>query len=201
MQEMNSLLSGSASKRRALRRIALLGVCVFGLCACSPERDINDQLIVAARANDIQKVHALIEKGADINAREKVVGEGETALFRAASMGHNEIVKLLLASGAMLQEQPNKPTALIMATWGGHTETVRTLLENGANPNAKSEGGWTAIAHASRKGYFEIARLLIEKGAEVNVQLPDGNTPLSWAKATENPKMVELLKRAGARGS
>jgi len=185
----------------ALRLLGLLALCLANLSACAPERDIHDQLIIAARKNDIEKVNELIVKGADVNAKEKVVGEGYTALFHAASYGHTAIVKLLIEKGASVNERPGRNTPLIIASWGGYTDTVQVLLEAGADPNAKDESGWTALTQAARKGYVEIARLLIKKGANVNVRLSDGNTPLSWAKAKQNQEMIELLKRAGAKES
>jgi len=159
------------------RLFGLLVLCLAGLSACAPERDVHDQLIVAARTGNIEKVKELLAKGADINAREKVVGEGHTALFNAASAGHTEVVKLLIEKGAKVNEPPGKITPLLMAAWAGHTDVVRVLLQAGADPNAKDEKGWTALTDAASKGHLEIARLLIEKGADVNVRLPDGNTP------------------------
>jgi len=179
--------------------LALLAVYLVGVSACAPERDIHDQLIVAARTGNLEKVQELLEKGADIKAREKVVGEGRTALFNAASAGHTEVVKFLVAKGADVNEQPGKVTPLIMAAWAGHVDTISVLLQAGADPNAKDDSGWTALTHAARKGYIKIARLLIDKGADVNVRLSDGNTPLSWARTTRNQEMIELLKRAGAK--
>lgn len=189
MQAINRVMS---------QRLALLLLCFMGISACAPEGDINNQMIVAARMGDLEKVKHLVGKVDDINAREKVVGNGYTALFNAASAGHTDVVKFLIEKGAKLNERPGEATPLIMASWGGHTDTVLVLLHAGSNPNAKDESGWSALAHAARKGYFDIARLLIENGADVNVRLPDGNTPLSWAKAKKNQKMIDLIKSAGA---
>lgn len=183
------------------RIFGFLVLCFFCLSACGPERDIHDQLIIAARKNDIEKVKELIAKGADVNAKENVIGEGYAALFHAASYGHTAIVKLLIEKGADVNERPGRNTPLIIAAWGGYTDTVQVLLEAGADPNAKDETGWTALTQAARKGYIEIAQLLIKKDADVNVRLSDGNTPLSWAKAIKNQKMIDLLKRAGAKES
>jgi ankyrin repeat protein len=166
--------------------------------ACGPERDIDDQLIIAARKNDFKKVEELIQNGANVNAREKVVGEGETALFNAAAAGHANIVKLLINHGGRVDRPPGKVTPLMMAAWAGHTDTVRVLLSAGADVNAKDNNGHAALTDAVRKNHTAVARLLIEQGADVNVRLPDGNTPLSWAQAKKNQEMIDLLTRAGA---
>ncbi len=181
------------------RLLGLLVLCLAGLSACAPERDIHDQLIIAARKNDIEKVKELIAKGADVNAKEKVVGEGYTALFHAASYGHTAIVKLLIEKGAKVNESPKRTSPLMMAAWRGYTNTVQVLLEAGADINAKDDQGHTALTDAVRKNHIEVVRLLVSKGADVNVRLPDGNTPLSWAKAKQNQEMIELFRRAGAK--
>jgi ankyrin repeat protein len=155
-------------------------------------------MIIAARKNDIEKVRELIQKGADINAREKVIGEGETALFHAAAAGHPEIVKLLIDKGASANRPAGKLTPLMMAAWAGRTDTVRVLLEAGADVNAKDDQGHTALTDAVRKNHTAVVRLLVEKNADINVRLPDGNTPLSWATANKNAEVIELLKRGKA---
>lgn len=172
---------------------------VIFLVTCGPPRNINDQLIIAARKNDITKVRELIKKGANINATEKVIGEGQTALFHAASYGHTEIVKLLIQSGADVNARPSgRSTALMMAAWAGYTNTVRVLLNAGADVNSKDEKGDTALTEAVRKNHLEAARLLIERGANVNTRSVDSNTPLSWARANNNSELISLLKKAGA---
>lgn len=180
--------------------LSLAVLALTAISACVPERDIHDQLIVAARKGQVEKVKELIKLGADVNAKEKVVGEGRPALFHAASYGRTEVVKLLLQHGADVNEQPaGRTTSLMIAAWGGYTDTVKILLEAGANVNAKSADGNTALTEAIRKVQINVARLLVEYGADVNARLSDGNTPLSWAKAIKNEELVMLLKRAGAR--
>lgn len=177
----------------------VLLLCNMSLIGCESKRDIHDQLIVAARSNDLRKVEELLDKGADVNAKEKVVGEGETALFHAAAAGHTTIVKFLIAKGANVNRPPGKITPLMMAAWSGHTDAARLLLKTGADLNAKDDQGHTALTDAVRKQHFAVVQLLVDKGADVNVRLPDGNTPLSWAKAKGNDEMIKLLKRAGAK--
>lgn len=183
-------------RHRVLNVSLLLGVLLALLTiGCGPERDINDQLILASRKGDLNKVKELLGKGANVNAREKVTGEGQPALFHAASYGHTEIVKLLIEKGANVNA---KPPALTVAAWAGHAETVRVLLEAGAMVNAEDDGH-TALTDAVRKDHRQVVQLLLVHGANVNARLPDGNTPLSWAKANKDEEMVKLLKTAGAR--
>src|SRR3712207_2495053 len=60
-------------------------------------QSVNEKLWEAARSGDAAAVRALLERGADVNARFRY---GQTALFKAAERGHVEVVKLLLERGA-----------------------------------------------------------------------------------------------------
>lgn len=81
-------------------------------------------------------------------------------------------------------------------------EIVRHLLQKGANPNAKDEGGMTALGWAAYKGHTNILEELIDAGADANLPTA-GSTPLCTVISGEaGPgewlKMVEALLRANA---
>ena len=60
-----------------------------------------------------------------------------TPLMEAASAGHTDIVRLLIAHGADVNAQSSSGnTPLMYACAGGHEEVVRVLLEAGANVEA-----------------------------------------------------------------
>ena len=65
---------------------------------------VNDALIYASGAGDLEIVKLLIEKRADLNAKNL---NGDTALIRASSNCHFEVVKLLLNNGADVNVQDN----------------------------------------------------------------------------------------------
>ena len=52
---------------------------------------------------------------------------------------------------------------------------------------------------AVREEKFSTAELLIARGANVNIRNEHGATALSWAERAGDMKLVERLKRAGAR--
>jgi ankyrin repeat protein len=60
-------------------------------------KEINEELLEAAKIGDKQKVEQLLEEGADVDAKDE---DGKTALMFAAFMGHEEIVELLKSYGA-----------------------------------------------------------------------------------------------------
>jgi len=93
--------------------------------------DINNELIMAVKNGDVEKVQRLIEQSANVNAKRE---NGWTALRWAAFFGHKEIVKLLIQAGADVnaKEYEYGRTALYYAREEGHEEIVQLLLEAGA---------------------------------------------------------------------
>src|SRR5262245_45626385 len=89
--------------------------------------ELNDHLYEAVRKGDASAVTALLDKGADVNAKFRY---GATALFKAAERGNLEIVKILLARGADVGVKDTfyGATAMSWALDGGHVDIVNTLL-------------------------------------------------------------------------
>src|SRR5207244_4490038 len=81
---------------------------------------------------------------------------------------------------------------------------VTMLVYRGADVNASDNYGITALMHAVYGATDEAAliknvRLLIRSGARVNDHNQFGQTALSIAEKAENKKIIDLLKRAGAK--
>ncbi len=81
-------------------------------------------LQTAALRNDIQGARRVLEKGVSESSKNK-------ALYIAAGRGHNEIVQILLDSGADVNA--DNARALQKAASIGLVETVMLLLSNGAD--------------------------------------------------------------------
>ena len=158
------------------------------------KRDDDDMaLIKASRDGHTETVAMLLEKGADVNAKDN---GGYTALLWASHDGHTEIVAMLLDNGANVNVKDNDGfTALYWASQNGHTEIVAMLLENkyGTDVNAKSINGQTALHSASNNGHTEIVTMLLEKGANVNAKMKDGDTALFLATNHGRTEMVRML--------
>jgi quinoprotein dehydrogenase-associated probable ABC transporter substrate-binding protein len=87
--------------------------------------------LMLASANDAQQLaKALIQKGADVNARN---AGGVTALMMAAAGGHAEMASLLLGAGANLKATTDRgDTALSIARAKGDDRMVKLLGTPGA---------------------------------------------------------------------
>jgi predicted LPLAT superfamily acyltransferase len=91
----------------------------------------TEELWAAARAGDAARVTAALDKGVDANVKTRY---GATALTFAADRGHLEIVKLLIARGADINQQDTfyQMRAIDMAMANNHPEVVTLLLERGS---------------------------------------------------------------------
>lgn len=77
----------------------------------------------------------------------------------AASYGHTEAVKALIAAGADVNAKTNDgKTALMKAASRQDIETVKILIAAGADVNVKTEDGQTALSRAKSANIAELLR-------------------------------------------
>ncbi|KAL9976144.1 hypothetical protein ACROYT_G013400 [Oculina patagonica] len=100
----------------------------------------------AAIAGNSQRVKELLEKGADVNARDYC---GWLPIHEACNHGHLDVAKLLLMAGSHVNDQSGQHccgiTPLHDAAENGHLDLVKLLLSHGASINLKDEKGRTAL--------------------------------------------------------
>ena len=150
-------------------------------------------------------VKMLVEKGADVNFRDK--DRGDSVLERALDNGDLPVVKVLMEKGAklddpffeaiirddrtgveaMLKKDPKKARSSLWPEWEnrldalhvaaimGRTQIIVMLLKNGVS--AKSESGALAVGLAARCGHKDTVEYLISQGGPV-----DGETKASAGK-------------------
>lgn len=155
----------------------------------NPKQELNDQFWEAVRKGDVPTVTALLDKGADVNAKFRY---GATALFKAAERGHTDVVKLLLARGAdvTVKDTYYGATAMTWALQNKHFEAVRAILEkDAASVN-------DVLMTGAREGNVAMVRVAIEKGGLKPETLTGALTAASGDE--KNAEIVEMLKKAGA---
>jgi hypothetical protein len=138
-------------------------------------------LIGAALSGNAKVVALLLERGADPNAvAELERGILQTPAGVAASMGHADCLRLLMAAGADVNVQggPFNHTALLGAAITPSKETVHLLLAK-ANVNATDWSGHTALDWAARRGETEIVKMLREVGTEQAKPVSPPDKPLA----------------------
>jgi len=129
-----------------------------------------DVVTIAAVAEDVPMLKVALEGGT--SAKNVTSPYDGTALIAAAHLGHDEVVRVLIAAGAPLDHVNNLGwTALIEAIVLGnggkrHVETLRALVVAGANPNLADGRGTTPLALARGRGYREMVEILEQAGAK-----------------------------------
>ncbi|XP_033224897.1 ankyrin repeat domain-containing protein 17-like isoform X3 [Belonocnema kinseyi] len=123
-----------------------------------------------------------------------------TPLMEAASAGHADIVRLLIAHGADVNAQSTSGnTPLMYACAGGHEEVVRALLDAGANVEDHNENGHTPLMEAASAGHVPVAKILLDHGAGINTHSNEfKESALTLACYKGHLDMVRFLLEAGA---
>ena len=154
-------------------------------------RSKDGQLLKAAQFGDLDSIRALLDEGADIEARDR--GRA-TTLVIAAKHGHSQIVQLLIDSGANVNAKTeSSETALFFAAKDDKTvDIVQLLLDNNADINATSTFGSPLIV-AAEKGAVAVLQLLLDRGA--NTEPKDGHiyNALHRAVIARQLKSVKVL--------
>ncbi|CCX10138.1 Similar to Ankyrin repeat domain-containing protein 50; acc. no. Q9ULJ7 [Pyronema omphalodes CBS 100304] len=123
-------------------------------------------LFHAARKGHLKTVELLLERGAEVDSKDK---NGRTPLsFAAKAYGSFETVKLLLERGAEVDSKnKNGRTPLsFAANEYGSLETVQLLLERGAEIDWKDKDGRTPLSYATLNDNTKIVALILERGAD-----------------------------------
>jgi len=126
-------------------------------------------LILASHSSEYVIVKALIDRGADVNAKQTI---GLTPLMMATDAGHRKIVQLLLDSGACVDDNDNMLGAgpIHAAVSNGDYAILDVILNKKANLDLQTHTGLTPLMIASCKGQLDLSELLLKHGASPNIQ-------------------------------
>ena len=145
-----------------------------------------------------EMIQALIDAGADINAKEKVTGL-TVLMYAVDDTSDVNIIETLIKHGADVNAKKDDGwTALMLAAYGNkNSEVIEKLIGNGANVNDKNDKGATVLMYAAEHNQNpEVIETLIKNGADVNAYL--GDVPIATAvyiALSENPnhQILETL--------
>ena len=148
-----------ARQRDAIRQLAKAGADLGAL-----ENDRYDAVTIAAVADDEETLALLLSLGA--SAKLTTSRYDGTALIAAAHLGHDGVVRQLIAAGAPLDHVNNLHwTAVIEAIVLGdggarHQACLRALVDAGANLALADRSGQTPLQLARSRGYEAMVRIL-----------------------------------------
>jgi ankyrin repeat protein len=128
------------------------------------DNDRYDAVTIAAVADDEATLRVLLAEGA--SAKLTTSRYDGTALIAAAHLGHDGVVRQLIAAGAPLDHVNNLHwTATIEAVVLGdggprHQATLKALIDAGANTKLADREGRTPLQLARARGYAAMVKLL-----------------------------------------
>lgn len=156
---------------------------------------IFDDFLSDIQAGDLQKVTEAIALNPNYIAEVSNQNGQATALQTATTSGHLEIVKLIVESGAELEQAPGTTsTPLQLAVSCDYPEIVKYLLDRGAifEHNTEQDPIFVAIGY----GYEKTLRHILQAYQERSIDLPE--KLLFNTLAYEHPKCLGLLIEYGA---
>lgn len=187
----------------------MLALLVLAAASCGGEDagvsdpELDAQLIGAARAGELEAVEELLDRGANVDARDS---NDSTALVAAAYGNHVEVARLLIGARADVNAKDvTEQSAFHIATSevGEGVALLELTLDSGADVTAKDGYNGTGLIRAAHRGYVEIVRRLLEAGIEI-----DHVNRLRWTALLEaiilgdggeaHTEVVRALVEAGA---
>jgi ankyrin repeat protein len=161
-----------------------------------PGKDEMTPLHTAARNGSFAAVAALLEHGAEVNAKDT---HGCTPLHSAIYGHHTAVARFLLDRGADANAARSEgATPLYYAAKAGDTNLVSLLLARGAKPHVPTGVGYIPLHAAVQGEHTAVAEMLVAAGASVEAGDRDGYTPLHLAAKAGNRTMAEWLLNHGA---
>ncbi len=132
------------------------------------------------------------------NGGDASLGEGTTALMRAAKANDLPVMKMLLDAGAspFITQKDHTTVVMIAAAGGaaagaystalpvseeGAIEAIKLCLDRGVDVNAFNSGGLTALHRAAARGADKVVKYLAERGAILDIKNKQGLMPVDMA--------------------
>lgn len=140
--------------------------------------DDQTALMWAAAEKHADVVKLLVDNGAQVNAKSRIVPFAEPHIIKVPS-----VTGLNFTPSIRFRKFTGGFTALQFAAQQGDLESARAMLETeaGADLDYSNEENGTALMVAIASGHEELGKYLLEKGANPNVKDWYGLAPLHYA--------------------
>lgn len=167
------------------------------------EIDINDgnkkketPLHIAVRNNKVEFVKFLIERGAEVEAKDV---NGATPLFISLEVDNLELAKYFVEKGADVNVEANDGRRLVHLAGSSKTvDTIKWLVGLGLDINVKDKEANLPIHYTCNSGELNTLMFLIQKGQPINDLNKRGYAPLHLACESGQLILAKALIDAGA---
>jgi ankyrin repeat protein len=139
--------------------------------------------MLAARVGALDIAKLLVERGADVNAKE--AWRGQTALIWAVDGNYAELTQFLIDQGADVHVRAS-------------TNDWDSQITSEPRAQYRPVGGLTVLIYAARSGCTRCVRSLLAAGVDINQPTPEGMTPLMIAIDNTRYDTARLLLDEGA---
>lgn len=180
------LLNGHLYKGKEIGReqmISCMSTVENNWFRCVSSRDCDSELIKGLLKIFRNQIHMLLETIINL-----VDNNGNNALHYAVSFRNWKVVDVLLGTGIMNLNLPNKAgyTPIMMAALAGVTkeddkEIARKMFLSGDVNKQVDDTGQSPLMLAVSRGRMEMVEICLEAGADINATDDDGSTALMCA--------------------
>ncbi|CAN8070725.1 unnamed protein product [Agarophyton chilense] len=159
--------------------------------------DKRTPLHIAAAEGQANICALLIERGADVNAKDRW---GHTPLWDAKMNGHKGVQELLLSHKGADTSFSMDVTSFELMQYAakGDLEAVRDRIVAGAKATFQDYDRRTPLHLACSEGHVEVAELLLVNGASHSVRDRVGRSPVDDAVTNGHRKILCVLRQYGA---
>lgn len=136
----------------------------------------------------------LIEKGANVNAKDKFE---HTSYDFAKLLGNKKIIVAIKNHGG-ISGYGKYHDEILTAAFNGNVQYIADLLKKGANPNESNISGHTVFMNAADAKQFGVMDLLLSKGARIDAQNSKGITALCASVVHGHTEVQRYLLEKGS---
>ena len=150
-------------------------------------------MLDACEDGDWKRAVVLLERGAYVDYRHD--RDGCTALYLACHDGDVDLVEVLLAYGAGVNEENNRGfNPLYAACFNAYPDIVKLLVEHGADVHTVNEYNQTPLHAACMTPELEIVRTLLDLGSNPMKMDDQRFTALNVALSAKYTPILELIR-------